>query len=497
MMNKLTRQVALKQRLFWLPVGIALACGGLVCPALSADHLCPDTGYRCTLVAKAPVDECFNGIGGEYVVPEPGDVTGITCPHGTTPKRNGDNVWGMTTAGNSVWWGTVANLGCIGQAAGAIAEGYQGGSVDEPPPNPNYVCEGMESQYPLPPGTSPLIRELIGGDWRPPQFWVYDLNTKQVENVTPKDPLVNRTIGLRAAGSANGVVLLAGPTVFGISIFAFDADTKAFLESRYFPWYTNIRSWTEANGGLYTAVQNAAGGGGTVLRWMGNKRNPLAFTIVGQLDNEGADLAAHAGRLYVGTWPGSQLSSLGSLFAESPPAGVWMSPPLGRTGLRFWDRTSWTKVFSVDRYEPDPLIATTYAIGSLTSFEGYLYFGTMHVPAPLTAAVLKEEYGSEADIADPTEYRRAFAAFRSNVLDHLDAPELLYGEDIRSLPRKALPASATFATDTTTSARSLTDIFGWVPENGVSGFQATKKARATSRAPTSGVFRRNSQKLPR
>lgn len=44
----------------------------------------------------------------------------------------------------------------------------------------------------------------------------------------------------------------------------------------------------------------------------------------------------------------------------------------------------WTRVWGADQYEPDPFVATTYGTGPLAEFDGWLYWGTMHVPsAPL------------------------------------------------------------------------------------------------------------------
>ena len=244
------------------------------------------------VVAKAEPDECFNGIGNPYPREPP-------CSEGK-PKVNEAYVWGLTKSKN-VWLGTAPNVLCL--VIGGILQ-----SESVPIEAPTFVCEFGESQL------VPPLPALIG-DWRPPKIYEYDPATQDIEDRTPlAGPLINRTLGLRSAGSLNDVIFLAGPNLGGgINMFAFKSD-GTFLGARTFSAYSNIRKWIAVEGVLYTAVGNTAGGG-SVLRWIGNDIAPFQFEIVGKLDNEGSNIALHEGRLFVTTWPAnwSNIASHGPL----------------------------------------------------------------------------------------------------------------------------------------------------------------------------------------
>jgi hypothetical protein len=219
--------------------------------------------------------------------------------------------------------------------------------------------------------------------------------------------LVNITLGLRSAGSANGVVLFGGPcyTQVGICMFAFDAATGEFLGSRLFGRYSNIRRWINTPHGLYTSVLNTlpAITRGSVIRWDGTRRSPFQFTTVGLLDNQGAYMTYHNDRLIVGTWQEDSvlpvvLRQNAQLAAALPPldlpplSGLWMSPALGRTGLLAVHAPFWQKVWDPTQYEPDAKLALGYSMGALESFGGALYFGTLHFQNSGAAAFIGQ-YG--------------------------------------------------------------------------------------------------------
>jgi len=182
---------------------------------------------------------------------------------------------------------------------------------------------------------------------------------------------------------------------------------------------------------MYTGVQNTLGGG-SVLRWTGNKRNPFQFQTVGRLDNDAANITVHDNRLFVGTWSPTMLSSTASLFdRDAPPAAIWMSPELGRRGLKWWDSFGWDKVWEVTDYEPDEAIATSYGLGELISYDGDLYWGTMNPPFSGFSALL-QKYGELANIGEAQmKSSRAVGIFRGRDFDDRHDPpevELLYGE---------------------------------------------------------------------
>ncbi|MFG2044557.1 hypothetical protein ACGFI8_41600, partial [Dactylosporangium sp. NPDC048998] len=165
------------------------------------------------LLAKAAPDECFAGVGQPYP-PGPPCTTG-------KPKVNQSYVWGMTKSGDRIWFGTGANVQCL----------TLGTSLGQRTPvqNDDYVCEYGSSQL------SKQTRGLAAsvGDWRPPKIYLYQTSSKKLTDKTGDitkassndNRRINTTIGIRAAGSNNGIVLLGGPGLLGINLFAFDSNS--------------------------------------------------------------------------------------------------------------------------------------------------------------------------------------------------------------------------------------------------------------------------------
>ncbi len=370
-------------------------------------------------VAKAAPDECYNGFGASY-------LDAAHCPEKGLPKRNHAYPWSLAKWKNSIWLGTGANIGWIYNTA-LYAIVFREPFTQE---TATYVVEGADSQYP---GVPKTLRKFFG-DWRPPQVWVYDIGTNTQTDITPADPLIDHTLGLRAAGICDGVVLLAGPTRFllGLNLFAFDAETKAFLGSKHMPHYSSIRKFIVADTVLYTAVQDTHKGTGTVLRWTGTRQSPFHFTTVGKIDNLGANMVVHANRLFIGTWPpGPFTSAAGFISNNNTEAGIWMSPPIPQSGLTPSHVESWKKVWQVSDYEAEASIVASYGLGDLASFDGYLYWGTMHIPGNAYHYYFLRYYG-EPDNATRAERNvtRATSIFRCSEFDNnRPAPhvELLYG----------------------------------------------------------------------
>src|SRR5579875_2632962 len=218
-------------------------------------------GYTETLLAKASPDECFAGIGVNY-------PAGPPCPTGSQPKVNQSYVWGMTRANNTLYFGTAANVNC------QVDGGYLGQTT--PYQTSSQVCEFGSSEVSRLYGVPAAI-----GDWRPPHIYSYDLSTNTETdlysefaaptNIVPSGNWLNWTLGIRSAGTLNGDVFLAGPSIHdsGINIYVLDATTGALLRVYNLTQYTDIRKWLVVNGVLYTAVQNSDGTG-SVLRWTGN-----------------------------------------------------------------------------------------------------------------------------------------------------------------------------------------------------------------------------------
>jgi hypothetical protein len=318
------------------------------------------------LRAKAAPDECYKGLGVNGPLP----ISRPPCISPAIPKVSEGYVWSLAVSGDDVWIGTAVNPLCLAESWSALA--------NNPYETDAWVCEF---------GLSPYSTAYAGilpppaGDYRPPAMYVYNRSTQTLTNVTPdilRVPGTIGTTGLRAVTIMGDLVLFAGPVLggTGINLYAFQASTKKFLGVRTLLRYNNIRRFVQANGALYAAVGKTVGGG-AILRWGGSMMVPLCLTCfsfyeVGELDSNAADLVYHNGRLYATTWPDDP--SKGVL------AGLWMSQPLTPPGVPSSDINKWTKIWTVDQYEPDPLIAKTYGGGALASFGGYLFWGTMHEP---------------------------------------------------------------------------------------------------------------------
>lgn|GEM_PF-1401060 len=352
------------------------------------------------LLAQARPDECFFGIG------NPNNQYDLNlmlpCPPGSQPKVNDAYIWGMTKTGSQIWYGTMSNTPCM-----VLGEMLGLGMMLPPIQTNSWVCEFTASQFFLP---SPPFPPGYPTDWRPPRIFMYDLATMTVEEKTLQIPfshqlLLLTTVGLRAAGSLGDLVFLTGPSMIdGVNIFAFDAASGMFLSAINLPGYNNIRNIATIDGVMYLGV-SCTGGGGHVLRWTGempkfhngrfleNFVTLFDFEVVGILDTDAANMALHEGRLFVTTWPNVDV------ITESNLAGLYMSPPIPAGGLTAAHATGWEKVWQVDDYEPDPVVARTYGGGALASFQGRLYWGTMHVPMTGFLGYL-QAYGVELSTLD-------------------------------------------------------------------------------------------------
>ncbi|MFI9526201.1 hypothetical protein [Micromonospora rosaria] len=379
-----------------------------------------------TVLAKAAPDECFAGIGQPY-------PAGPPCATGQS-KVNQAYLWGMTRAGKTLFFGTGANVNCL--TSGRTLRNTT------PAINADWVCEYGESQIAK---RNPQLPVTLG-DHRMPRLYSYDLRanritekTDLVRNASPDDlTRLQTTVGIRAAGNHGGVALLGGPALGeSINLFAFDTDTGAYLGSRNFPAYGNIRHFVVAQGALYAGVGVGANGGnrGHVLRWTGSKADPFSFAEVANLPAQAADLTVHEGRIFVTTWPGGTEELAAATPSTPVPASiasVWMSPKLaaGAPGLTPDDAGAWQQVWNVTGYEPDAVVARSYGLGGLASYGGYLYWGSMHVPLKASTLHLSvyppvDEAGIRATIQNT---QRAISIHRGKGFgSRHQRVELLYG----------------------------------------------------------------------
>lgn len=376
-----------------------------------------------TRVAKAAPDEFFAGIGKGYypLGTQPPDLPG-------QPKVNQMYVWGMTNTADSIWFGTAAN------PISLVIGGMLGNT--NPFQTQYNVSEFGKSKYP---DISPILRAPLG-DWRPPQVFRYRPGIG-AEDMTPDDPLIKQTIGLRSAGANDEIVLLAGPNMnqLSINVFAFDAQSGAYLGARALIEYADIRQWVMVDGVLYTGVLDsfAVNGGGSVLRWKGTRGNPFQYEVVGKLDNEAASLVPYQGRLIALTW--AQVSPFWSkLFnaQASATAGIWMSPPIPAGGLTTAQQRNWKKVWASDNYDPDPVLAQSVWMGAAAAHDGHIVWGTLQIPG-LGPRSLVKAYGFPNLLLLPTSFEnslRTAAVFRGKLNDAGEfQAEVLYGD--ATLPR--------------------------------------------------------------
>ncbi|MBI5551672.1 MAG: hypothetical protein HY911_09200 [Desulfobacterales bacterium] len=383
--------------------------------------------YESQVLTRAEIDECYSTPGQSF-------VPGPNCGIGQRPKANQSYLWGLAKSGDNLWIGTGSNMLCVMYAYAAYNQGM---TEKEATQNDMWACEYSAGRY---------IEEQLGipapalfNDFRPPKIYTYNLGTKTLTDQTGQitNPLavglLKSTFGLRSAAAFGNVVFLGGPLALGkgINLCAFNATTGAFIGARNLAAYQNVRRWLVYNGALYAAVANEAGGG-RVLRWTGSDTAPFAFEEVGAMDAGAVEIAAHNGRLYVGTWPDRNADN-------PPPAGLWMSPAVPAGGLTAANLNSWQKVWNVGNYEPDPVIRGLYGMGAMASYGGYLYWGTMHSPAAAFGALVKRYNISSLGIA-PAFFNgwRAAAIFRAADPGATAKVELLYGD--ANLPVFVSPA---------------------------------------------------------
>lgn len=419
------------------------------------------SSFEIERLAKAEPDECFCGIGAEDNGPisnsATGDCTDLTPEPPLTqcvPKTSEAYIWALTKAGNEVWFGTLANSLCVIPASifGSAFANLQASAVQE---QDVVACEFEQSNV------ASAKPDPSLGDHRPPEIKVYDTGTGTLEDISVDNceggrELLDSTFGIRQAGNVDTgdlwVVIFAGPSLTGgLNMFAFDRQTKECLAAENFPEYNDARKTLLVDGVLYSTVGKSKDdenpdGGGRVLRYRGDSSDPLNWEEVGKLDTIGAAMTLHEGRIYVGTWtnrdavtPNVGLAELPDINSDPLP-GIFVSPPVPQEGLTSANFNDWVKTWQSSDYDPDPVSAFTYSLGDLASFEGRLWWGTLHLPGIgfLLHSVFYEFDLLSADCSsDPecsnrqeeafTNSFRATALFRGSNLDSAPEIELLYG----------------------------------------------------------------------
>ena len=283
------------------------------------------------------------------------------------PKTNEAYVWSIAREGNRTWIGTVANTLCLGFTGfGGISLAYE---------TVNAVCANSNSEELFP-------------DWRMPALWMFDddTNTWQLRTEpegTEENPgIAAGTQGWRAAIGVDDYALVAGPGMgilwgmpdYGTALLIYKAGQ--YIGAHRFTEHNDARKFLEVNGQVYLGSFRWDGKG-IILRWNRDESAPpeslFEFTEVGVIDGSAAWLEYYKGRIYAITWPTS-LSGGGKGFE------VWRSPLVPPCGLDVTHGDQWEKVFSYSDYDVNPDTAKLASGGSMITFRGSLYFGSMHVP---------------------------------------------------------------------------------------------------------------------
>ncbi|MCD6385149.1 hypothetical protein J7M23_05160, partial [Candidatus Sumerlaeota bacterium] len=349
-------------------------------------------------VAKAEPDECYSGVGEPPGVPP--------CAEGEE-KTNQAYIWALTKADEyTVWFGTIANTLC------RVMGGLQ---MTDPIETDDFVCEFGESMFAPQWGS-------ISGDWRPPRIYSFNKMTSELIDHTTDvpDDITTRTSGWRAAVAYGGLVLFGGPgrsNIPGqpgyISMVAFDAESGDYIASTILPPYTNIRKfWVASDGNLYAGVRrvdmttSGPVSTGRILKWINNPQHPLYpfhFVEVGMVEGDVAELCEYNGRLWITTWPIIK-------WHIPKPFGVYRSPVLRPGGLDSTDLMKWEKVWNYGMYDKDPLNGVLTGGGAIRELNGWLYFGTMHVP--MLVVTVAQQLGA-TDLTDLIlNGHRAISIFR-------------------------------------------------------------------------------------
>ncbi len=510
-----------------LAAGLAALAAGVLAPMTTASAATAGPGLTRLdptlareLLAKAPVDECYDpSTGASVMFPDGGG-----CPEGTVPKANQSYVWGLTQSGDTLWFGTASNYMCMG----ADFISYLGGVTFPPIKTDKIVC-----QAPAPADSS--IPALGGpADWRPPHVYSYNLRTRVLTDRTPTaadNPdaldLINQTEGLRSAGSLGDVVFLAGPLLVnganptgGVSVFAYSSSTGKLLGATKTTQFTNVRAWLTAGKNIYVGMMSASTG--VVLKWVGTATDPFAaggFEPIGTLPEDAGGPAEMAfdpvtGRIVVTTWNYPFDPANPSNVRLTTGSGVWVSGAAHRDGAFTADdnQVEWKQLWSPSSYEPDAALVMSYMGGGIAAFGGQVYWGTINVPMSslmtyMVARGYPKYYNPTDNIPDllmaAALTTRPATVWRAGNLNRLftgsvdpkgvlpgqtgNVPtvQLLYGESV-------LPAYTGYLLPLGVSAEQLPTTgwtlrqTGWTPRYGHSGFGNPLNAYMWSMATYAG-----------
>src|SRR5262249_24073104 len=144
-------------------------------------------------------------------------------------------------------------------------------------------------------------------------------------------------------------------------------------------------------------------------------------TIVGNLGTVSGTLTKHNGRIFTATWPNQDIP--GSL------STLYMSPAVPAGGLDATNANQWTALWNDIYFKPPSAIAQSYAGRAIASFDGYLWWGKLHIPMSTMQRLVQKYSPTTKDeaIADLGGTFRAAVFFRIKDPDTNPKIDIVYG----------------------------------------------------------------------
>lgn len=388
---------------------------------------------------QAPLDALYYGIGDERNVYEPYGISEAEFEEAKAQdadvkgKHTGSYVWALENVGGKLYWGMNHNFLCHALGTGMGNGKSSASQLASAYETSCWVCEG-ENDARVKESGDILEADLI---W--PRSYSYDPGTGYVTDISPeRDELAQYTQGFRACGGLDGVVFLCGPDEkYGSTIYAFDVETDELIAKSHFEGaikndpdmvVTNMRKFVVLDDVLYLGIawQKADGtNGGAILRWYGDKDDPMNFQVVALCEQAAAEIALHKGHIFIGGWDtGSGTDRSGGIYRSKSPYNA-------ETGLTPENPMEFDCMWHFSSYEKNPACIRTSFVGEIRSYKGKLYWGMLSAmyTAPLIGPIA---YQAENDLEvvngilgsiRPTTFWRA--DFDSE--DDKDV-ELLYGD---------------------------------------------------------------------